>query len=266
MTNIGLYFVGIIKYLEDLFLPKPVFHYFGKGKHILFGILGLALFYQLIRKRSYRFITVFIQEHTILSLGMFFFFGWSFFSIFMIYPNRHYIVLHFCWYLLLLAFLFKNYWIVFDSKILQAGLLILFFVFVPTGIKVSYFHPGSADRDKQPNLSAIRYLLKHDPHKPVKILTPEKGFYAYLPKNYTELFPLKEDINPYKNGKSLDLARFLTEKKIDVIYMNERMQGIIRSSGETTADIIREPEKYGFEKVLIRKNLTAYLLIKNGTF
>ena len=266
-TNAMTYGISLYKYFEDFFLPKSIFHFFGKGKHILFGLLLIAFAYQLVFKRSYRHLTGFIKERPLISVAIFLFFGWSFFSIFMIYPNRHYIVLQFCWYLLILAFLLKNYWKFFDNKFIQGLLLVLLFVFIPTGKKVSYYQQGMADRDKQPNLRAVQYLIRHDPHKPVKILSPEKGFYAYLPANFTELFPVDNDINPYHDNHSFDMQRFITEKGINVIYMSERMQDLTRiSSGNAENDIALHPEKFGFIRIVLDKNLKTFLLVKNGSF
>ena len=52
---------------------------------------------------------------------------------------------------------------------------------------------------------------------------------------------------------------------ITIIFMNEKMQNLIKETlGETGNIILNKPENVGFKKQIVDKNMKAYLLIKEN--
>ncbi|MDB5226133.1 MAG: hypothetical protein JWN78_326, partial [Bacteroidota bacterium] len=263
-TNMLNYCINAYKYTENFVLPAPVFHYLGKGKHILFVAFIVYLLYLLFRKKAYRNVSAFIKENTFTSLIMGIFFAWSFFSIFFIFPERHYIILQFCWWIFLIALLLKNNLKWLNNPFVFYAIVILLLIFTPTAHSVDYYHNMTRDGNKQPNLKVINYLRKNNTQHPTVLFTTERGFNAYLPKNYKELFLEQDDVRPYMKNGDIDIQQFFIDKNIDAIYMNEKLQNLVRQTLKKQGDILlNEPEKMDFHKVVVDSSITAYLLIRN---
>ena len=263
-TNALNYLLNIILYVEDFLLPPPFFHYFGKLKHILFLLLISGITYYSIKKKRWTNVTAFFRTYSFTTLMILIFFGWSFFSIIMVFPNRHYIVIQYIWYMLLLGLLLKDN---FPQKtnavtwLLLAGVVA---IMMPTSGNIGYFSYDQQDARLQPNLKTIQYLIRHNTQQSTVLFSSEKGFYAYLPTNYKEYFLEQEDVKPYITNGKIDILRFFNDKQIDVIYMNEKMQHLFEITlGEDGQTLLNEPEKMGFKKVIIQQGLKAYLLTKN---
>ncbi len=262
-TNILNYGLGMFKYTEDFLLPAPLFHYLGKGKHILYLLLNGYILYLIFRKKTYRNVLLFIQQHTTISIIIGLFWGWSYFAIFFIFPERHYIILHFFWWIGLLAFILKEHTSWLNNKFVFYPMLLLVVLLTPTAKSIRYYHNMLTDRELQPNLKTVNYLKKHNTGKPIVLFTTERGFNAYLPGNYRELFLEQDDVRPYIKNGDIDIQQFFTDKQVDVIFMNEKLQGLVQQTlGEKGKTLLYEPEKMGFRKVIIDKDLKAYLLTK----
>lgn len=263
-TNTLNYLLNAYKYTENFILPSPVFHYLGKGKHILFIAFIIYLFYLLIKRKAYRNVSSFVTENTFTSLLMLIFFGWSFFSIFFIFPERHYIILQFCWWIFLIALLLKNNlkWI--EKPIVFFPILVVLLIFTSTARSVEYYHNMVKDARQQPNLKVINYLRKNNSQRPTILFTSERGFNAYLPKNYKELFLEQDDVRPYMKNGDIDIQQFFIDKNVDAIYMNEKLQNLVRQTLKSQGDILlNDPEKMDFHKVVVDSSMTAYLLMRN---
>lgn len=262
-TNILNYFLGMFKYTEDFLLPPPIFHYLGKAKHLLYLLFNGYILYLIFRKKAYKNVMHFIQQHPTTSIIIILFWGWSYFAIFFIFPERHYIILHFFWWIGLLALLLKEHVQWLNNKLLFFPIVLLFVLLTPTAKSIRYYHNMLTDRDQQPNLKTIRYLKKYNTHKPVILFTTERGFNAYLPKNYQELFLEQDDVRPYIQNGDIDIQQFFTDKNVGIIFMNEKLQSLVKQTlGEKGKILLNEPGKMGYRKTIIDKNLQAYLLIK----
>lgn len=262
-TNMLNYGLGMFKYTEDFLLPSPLFHYLGKVKHILFLLFNGYILYLIFWKSAYRKVFSFIRQHATLSVIIGLFWGWSYFAIFFIFPERHYIILHFFWWIGLLTWLLKEHTAWLNNKTAIYPIVLLLILFTPTARSISYYHNMLTDRDLQPNLKTINYLKEHNTGNPMVLFTTERGFNAYLPKNYRELFLEQDDVRPYIKNGDIDIQQFFTDKQVDIIFMNEKLQGLVQQTlGEKGNTLLNEPEKMGYRKIIIDKNLKAYLLTK----
>jgi hypothetical protein len=262
-TNILNYFLGMFKYTEDFLLPPPIFHFLGKGKHILYLLFNGFLLYLIFWKRAYRNVTDFIRQYSSTSVIILLFWGWSYFAVFFIFPERHYIILHFCWWIGLLTLLLKGHVTWLNNKLVFYPIILLIILTTPTAKSIRYYHNMLTDRDQQPNLKTVNYLKKHNSKKPVVLFTTERGFNAYLPKNYQELFLEQDDVRPYIQNGDIDIQQFFTDKNVGIIFMNEKLQSLVKQTlGDKGKILLNEPEKMGYRKTIIDKNLQAYLLIK----
>ncbi len=262
-TNMLNYVINLYKYMENWLLPPQIFHYLGKGKHILFLIFIATLLWLILKKKTYRNIIESLGKNKFTSLIIASYFIWSFFSIFMIFPERHYIILQFVWWVLLLLILLKNHISWLEKSMPFYVIVILLLLLTPTSKSVGYYHNMLSDSNKQPNLKTIEYLKKNNTSANSVLFTSERGFNAYLPDNYKELFLEQDDVRPYINNGSVDILAFFKDKKVNIIFMNEKMQKLfVQTLGNTGMLLLNEPEKVGFRKQLIAKNLKAYLLIK----
>jgi hypothetical protein len=264
-TNILNYLINYYKYMENFVLPQPVFHYLGKVKHILFIVLIFYLLFLLIKKKVYRNIFAFIAANTFTSLLIAVFFAWSFFAIFFIFPERHYIILQFCWWIFLLALLLRNHLQWTKNSMIFYPVVILLLIFTPTSASISYYHNMTQDARLQPNLKTIRFLRNYHQQKSLVLFTTERGFSAYLPTRYHELFLEQEDVRPYIKDGEINISQFFIDKKVDIIYMNEKMQKLLtQTPGKNGALLLNEPQKMGFRKQLLSKKNIAYLLIRQS--
>lgn len=262
-TNILNYCINIFVHLERLIFPQPIFHFLGKLKHILFILSILYLFKILIKNRKWVNIKIFILEYKILSLmiGMVFF--WSFFSIFFVYSEKHYVVLQMCWWILLLCLILNNHIKLFYNKIFLLFVLITIMWLVPTAKNIGFFHRAIADVDKQPNLKTIQYLKNNLSTKTENILTTELGFNAYLPDNYKETLTPSDDLKKYIHDSCIDLRKYLIDKHISIIFVNERMVFIANlGPGNEGKELLEHPENFGFRKQIIDPTLKTYLMLK----
>ncbi len=263
-TNMLNYLINAYKYTENFILPSPVFRYLGKGKHILFVAFLVYLFYLLFKQKAYRNVSAFVRENNFTCILIFVFFAWSFFSIFFIFPERHYIILQFCWWIFLMALLFKNNieWI--EKPILFFPIVVALLIFTPTARSVEYYHNMVKDARQQPNLKVINYLRKNNSHRPTVLFTTERGFNAYLPANYRELFLEQDDIRPYIINGDIDIQQFFIDKNVDAIYMNEKLQNLVRQTLKRQGNVLlNDPMQLDFHKVVIDSSMTAYLLLRN---
>lgn len=264
-TNFLNYLVSLYKYLENFILPQSIFHYLGKFKHLLFLILIIYFVYLIVKKKSYKNLINNIRNFTISNLLTLLFFSWSFFSIFFIFPERHYIILQFIWWIYLIAVILNNHINWLENKIVFIIILIIVLLFVPTSKSINYFHTSILDAKKQPFLKTINYLKKNNDHKSHIIFSSEKGFNTYLPKNYQEQFLEMDSIIPYRKNGILNIEKYLSDKNISIIFMNEKMQILIQENlGETGKIILNTPEKIGFRKEIIDQNLQTYILTKEN--
>ncbi|MFN8237215.1 MAG: hypothetical protein U0T77_03515 [Chitinophagales bacterium] len=105
-TNILNYGLGMFG-IRKTFYYRLYFIILAKEKHILHLLLNGHILYLIFRKKTYRNVLPFIQQHTTISIiigdG-----GWSYFAIFFVFPERHYIILHFFWWTGLLTFILKE--------------------------------------------------------------------------------------------------------------------------------------------------------------
>jgi hypothetical protein len=266
-TNMLNYGINLFKYYEDFLLPSPIFHYLGKGKHGLFILINGYFAFLLFRKKVMRKSVDFIQQHMTLTLLIVIFFAWSYFAIFFIFPERHYIILHFFWFILLLGFLLNGETGWMKKKWLYFPVVLLLLLFVPCSKSITYYHNLVIDSKQQPNLKTIRYLTEHNTQEPTVLFTTERGFEAYLPDNYRELFLEQDDVRPYIKNGDIDIQQFFTDKKVDIIFMNEKLQRLIQQTlGEKGELLLNDPGKMGFRKQIINPTLHAYLLIKTDEY
>ena len=68
LTNIANYFINLFFYVESYLLPKPIFHYLGKAKHVLFIGVSVYLVCIFFSQKYIQKIRQFIQHHTLLFL------------------------------------------------------------------------------------------------------------------------------------------------------------------------------------------------------
>lgn len=152
-----------------------------------------------------------------------------------------------------------------ENKIVFISILITILIFVPTSKSINYFHTAILDAKKQPYLKTITYLIKNNNLKEYIIFSSEKGFNSYLPKNYQEHFLEIDSIIPYRKNGIIDIEKYMNDKNISIIFMNEKMQILIQENlGETGKLILNTPEKIGFRKEIIDKNLQTYILVKEN--
>ena len=263
LTNLLNYFLQIYKYIENFILPQPIFHYLGKGKHILFLIL--FIYFLFFKRKIYLNISAFIQQYSFSSLLILIFFVWSFFSIIFIFPEKHYIIMHFGWLILIFGVLISKEFNFLNNRLIFYALITILMIFTPTSSTVGYFHNMVADARNQPNLKTVNYLKKNNPGTEQNIFTTEKSFEAYLPSNYKDHFVEIDSIAPYNNNGVIDIQRYLSDKNISIIFMNEKMQFLIKETLGITGNILlNKPEEFGFKKQIIDKKLNAYLLIKES--
>jgi hypothetical protein len=264
LTNIGNYFINIFFYIENFILPKPVFHYLGKAKHVLFiGVLAY-LVYIFFKGKFIQKTIAFVQAHTMLFLIYSTFLSLSFFSIVFIYPNRHYVILQFFWLILFIGFILKDKIKLQDNTFIFYALILILLFFVPTSKHVSFYSLSNKDILKQPNLKAIRYLTEHNnKQQNIVFFSTENGFETYLPNNYKPLFMNTDDIKPYISTHNFDMKNFLADKKIDIMFMNEKLQFFIGyAKVKETELLLNQPEIFGFRKQLLDTSTHAYLLVK----
>ncbi|MFN8282253.1 MAG: hypothetical protein U0U67_03515 [Chitinophagales bacterium] len=263
LTNIANYCINIFFYVESFLLPKPIFHYLGKVKHIVFiGIIAI-LAYNFFKEKQLQKTKQFIQTHTMLFLIYSIFLSLSFFSIVFIYPNRHYVILQFFWLILFLGFLLKDKAKFLDNAYVFYGIILAILFFVPTSKYVSFFSTSNKDARNQPNLKTINYLTKNNTHQPQILFTTENGFETYLPKNYSALFMNTDDLKPYLTNGDFKLNDFIKDKKIDIFYMNEKLTFYVDyAKVKETELLLHHPDSLGFRKQLLDTSTQAYLLIK----
>jgi hypothetical protein len=121
------------------------------------------------------------------------------------------------------------------------------------------------DGTHQPNLKAIEFLREYNTKDTTILFTSERGFDAYLPKNYKELFLEQDDVRPYIRNGSVDIIRFFHDKKVNIIFMNEKMQRLfLQTLGSTGTLLLNTPEKAGFRKQIIDKDLQALTIRYHG--
>ena len=178
--------------------------------------------YLIVKKKSYKNLINNIRNFTISNLLILLFFSWSFFSIFFIFPERHYIILQFIWWIYLIAVILNNHINWLENKIVFIIILIIVLLFVPTSKSINYFHTSILDAKKQPFLKTINYLKKNNDHKSHIIFSSEKGFNTYLPKNYQEQFLEMDSIIPYRKNGILNIEKYLSDKNISIIFMNKK--------------------------------------------
>lgn len=263
LTNIGNYFINLFFYIESFLLPKPIFHYLGKAKHIVFIGTVMYLAFILVKEKFIRKTVQFVQNHTMLFLIYLIFLSLSFFSIVFIYPNRHYVILQFFWLLLFLGFLLKDKAKFLDNAFIFYGIILVILFFVPTSNHVSFFSTSNKDALNQPNLKVINYLTKNNSQQQQIFFSTENGFETYLPKNYTPLFMNADDLKPYISANNFDFKKFVSDKKIDIFYMNEKLTFFVEyAKVRETEILLNHPEEFGFRKQLLDDKTNAFLLIK----
>lgn len=263
LTNMFSYLINIFKYFEDLLFPPPVFHYLGKIKHVLFFVTFVFLSFKTYKRFSLAGAVSLFRDNRIISLIAAIFFLWSFFSLFIVYPNKHYIIIQFGWWILIIANILEPYTKWLNNRWILFSVSVIFLWLAPTAKSINYYHDGQKDIRTQPNLKTIQYLTKNNNGQSQVLFTSESGFYAYLPTNYKEYFLEQEDVKPYITNGKIDILRFFNDKQIDVIYMNEKMQHLFEITlGEDGQTLLNEPEKMGFKKQIINPNLQAYLLYR----
>ena len=244
-------------------LPKPIFHYLGKAKHVLFiGVSGY-LVYVFFKENFIKKAVQFVQAHTMLFLIYAVFLSLSFFSIVFIYPNRHYIIMQFFWLILFLGFLLKDKVKLLNNSFVFYGIILLILFFIPTAKHVSFYTLSNKDAQHQPNLKTIQYLTKYNSHQPQILFTTENGFETYLPKNYKALFMNADDLKPYLVNNDFKLSKFVKDKKIDIFYMNEKLTFYVDyAKVKETELLLQHPDSLGFRKQLLDTSMQAYLLVK----
>ena len=73
----------------------------------------------------------------------------------------------------------------------------------------------------------------------------------------------QDDVRPYIQNGDIDIQQFFTDKNVGIIFMNEKLQSLVKQTlGDKGKILLNEPEKMGYRKTIIDKNLQAYLLIK----
>ena len=263
LTNIANYFINLFFYVESYLLPKPIFHYLGKAKHVLFiGVSGY-LVYVFFKENFIKKAVQFVQAHTLLFLIYAVFLSLSFFSIVFIYPNRHYIIMQFFWLILFLGFLLKDKVKLLNNSFVFYGIILLILFFIPTAKHVSFYTLSNKDAQHQPNLKTIQYLTKYNSHQPQILFTTENGFETYLPKNYKALFMNADDLKPYLVNNDFKLSKFVEDKKIDIFYMNEKLTFYVDyAKVKETELLLQHPDSLGFRKQLLDTSMQAYLLVK----
>ena len=263
LTNIANYFINLFFYVESYLLPKPIFHYLGKAKHVLFiGVSGY-LVYVFFKENFIKKAVQFVQAHTLLFLIYAVFLSLSFFSIVFIYPNRHYIIMQFFWLILFLGFLLKDKVKLLNNSFVFYGIILLILFFIPTAKHVSFYTLSNKDAQHQPNLKTIQYLTKYNSHQPQILFTTENGFETYLPKNYKALFMNADDLKPYLVNNDFKLSKFVEDKKIDIFYMNEKLTFYVDyAKVKETELLLQQPDSLGFRKQLLDTSMQAYLLVK----
>ncbi len=263
LTNVLGYFLQTYKHLENFILPQPIFHYLGKGKHILFLSFIIYFFFLLFKRKTYKNIIEFVQHHRFTSLLIAIFFVWSFFSIIFIFPEKHYIIMQFGWLILIFAIILRNHLGWLNKSMILLGIVIVLLIFTPTSSNIGYFHNMVIDARKQPNLKTVNYLTSNNPKTELNIFTTEQTFEAYLPNNYHDDFIDLDSLKPYTKDGNIDIEQYFMDKKISIIFMNEKMQFLIKETlSETGKTLLYNPEKIGFRKQIIDRDLNAYLLIK----
>ena len=263
LTNIANYFINLFFYVESYLLPKPIFHYLGKAKHVLFiGVSGY-LVYVFFKENFIKKAVQFVQAHTLLFLIYAVFLSLSFFSIVFIYPNRHYIIIQFFWLILFLGFLLKDKVKLLNNSFVFYGIILLILFFIPTAKHVSFYTLSNKDAQHQPNLKTIQYLTKYNSHQPQILFTTENGFETYLPKNYKAIFMNADDLKPYLVNNDFKLSKFVKDKKIDIFYMNEKLTFYVDyAKVKETELLLQHPDSLGFRKQLLDTSMQAYLLVK----
>lgn len=262
-TNLLNYGMNLFKYYEDFLLPSPIFHYLGKGKHLLFLSFNIYLVYTFFKHNVFGKIISTIKNHPIIAATILIYFGWSYFAIIFIFPERHYIILHFCWFILLIGNILNEQMKWLNNKIVFSSIVIIIFIFIPFSKSINYYHNLVIDSKLQPNLKTIRFLTQHNTNEPSVLFTTERGFDAYLPDNYRELFLEQDDVRPYIKNGDIDIEQFFKDKKVGIIFMNEKLQSLIQQTlGEKADIILNHPEQMGFKKQIIHPELYAYLLIR----
>ena len=263
LTNIANYFINLFFYVESYLLPKPIFHYLGKAKHVLFIGVSVYLVCIFFSQKYIQKIRQFIQHHTLLFLIYVVFLSLSFFSIVFIYPNRHYIIIQFFWLILFLGFLLKDKVKLLNNSFVFYGIILLILFFIPTAKHVSFYTLSNKDAHNQPNLKTIQYLTKYNSHQPQILFTTENGFETYLPKNYKALFMNADDLKPYLVNNDFKLSKFVEDKKIDIFYMNEKLTFYVDyAKVKETELLLQHPDSLGFRKQLLDTSMQAYLLVK----
>jgi len=262
-TNMLNYVLTLNLTIEKLMFPSSIFHFLGKIKHALYGFFIIYFCYLIIKKKGLLPIKNFFVNHSFTSLLLLATFIWSFFSIFFIFPEKHYIIIQISWWILIICLVIndKTKWL--SKSYIFIPILIIIGVLMPGAKEVGFFDYSVADNHKQPNLKTIHYLIKNNTHKPVHLLTTETGFEAYLPDNYKEKFTPDKDIEPYIHGKDFDLYKFLNDYKINAVFMNEKMIKILGTDGGAQGDsLLLHPETAGFYKQEIDSSLKTYLLLQ----
>jgi hypothetical protein len=107
------------------------------------------------------------------------------------------------------------------------------------------------------------YLRTHNPGTSTVFFTTERGFTAYIPSNYKELFLDQEDVRPYIQNGEINIRQFFTDKNISIIYMNEKMQKLMKQTlGKNGEILLSDPGQFGYRKQLLDDKTEAYLLIR----
>lgn len=264
-TNIANYIVSMIKYLEDYVLPPVIFKSFGKIKHLPFLIFCGYTIYLLFKKKVGNQIKTVIAQNSFQYILVFIFFISSFFSIFFIFPEKHYIILQFIWWILLIALIYNHQISLLHKPYVFYCLILILLIIFPTSNKITFFQHSRTRSEVQPNLKTILYLNKHNDKKQKIIFSTERGFTPYLATNYKELFLEVDSLKPYMTSKdTINLTQYLYDKKIDIIYMNEKMQDLINFANfKDKNTFLKNPEIIGYSKQTIDTILhKSYLLIK----
>ena len=267
MKHVGMnmlnYTYSLFKIIEGYFLPSYLFKYLGKLKHILFVGMIAFFVYHYFKKKSYKSVLNSFKQISITNCIYLIFFICSYFSIFFIFPEKHYIIIQFVWWILLFAYALNPLIEKYLNKNIYYTFFILLLVLMPKANQIAFRHNVVTDYNKQPNLKVINFLNKNNKDKKEKIIfSTEKGITTYVAPNYRELFLESDSLKSYTTNK-INAAQFLKNNNVEIIHMTENMQKLI---GDTTVldcdKFIHHPEEVGYYKQVIDTSMKTYLLIR----
>lgn len=267
MKHVGMnmlnYTYSLFKIIEGYILPSYLFKYLGKLKHILFVGMIAFFVYHYFKKKSYKSVLNSFKKISITNCIYLIFFICSYFSIFFIFPEKHYIIIQFVWWILLFAYALNPLIEKYLNKNIYYTFFILLLVLMPKANQIAFRHNVVTDYNKQPNLKVINFLNKNNKDKKEKIIfSTEKGITTYVAPNYRELFLESDSLKSYTTNK-INAAQFLKNNNVEIIHMTENMQKLI---GDTTVldcdKFIHHPEEVGYYKQVIDTSMKTYLLIR----